>query len=310
MNSPKTVKIARLLNEAVVLNQLACREIRQAHQLGQQRVYDKACQNPLLTQSRKEIDFKDVVTDTDIKCQHIITSNLRALFPKATLIGEEDNLLDDYAATQNGKTEESVNPEKVQLLAQSKNLFSDGQVAKSINKRFQCFLRYSERLTDLSPKNQLHEDPIDFLDDEVNEEDLSFWIDPLDGTGGFVQGHTEHVTCNIGIAVKGKPLFGVIGKPFVEGTSRLSQTYVGGLNIGLHKITGFEVRPWSRKRNVHTIYSMPRYILPFSEIYPNHPSICAAMNRNQSSMDSLFLQLNPKQIDRVAGAGNKFLHLA
>lgn len=256
------------------------------------------------------MDFKDVVTDTDIRCQHIITTNLRLLYPKANLIGEEDQLLDDFAASPNLKSEDSRNPEKVQLLAQSKNLFSDRQVAKSISKRFHCFTRYSERVTDLSPKNQLYDDPIDFLNDEVNEEDLSFWIDPLDGTGGFVQGHTEHVTCNIGIAVKGKPLFGVIGKPFVESTSRLSQTYVGGLNIGLHKITGVEVKPWSKKRRVHTIYSMPRYIFPFSEIHPSHPSICAAMNRNQSSMDRLFMQLNPRQIERVAGAGNKFLHLA
>ena len=41
---------------------------------------------------------------------------------------------------------------------------------------------------------------LDFLNTEMKENDLCFWVDPLDGTGGFVMGHTEHVTCNIGIS--------------------------------------------------------------------------------------------------------------
>lgn len=66
--------------------------------------------------------------------------------------------------------------------------------------------------------------------DSINEEDITFWVDPLDGTGGFVRGHTEHVTCNIGIAVKGKPLFGLIAHPFpmFETKPNMSQIYVGG----------------------------------------------------------------------------------
>ena len=69
------------------------------------------------------------------------------------------------------------------------------------------------------------------MNNQVKEEDVCFWIDPLDGTGGFVNGHTEHVTCNIGISVKGLPLFGVIGKPFpnIKGRPKLSETYVGGV---------------------------------------------------------------------------------
>lgn len=59
----------------------------------------------------------------------------------------------------------------------------------------------------------------------------------MDGTGGFVRGHTEHVTCNIGISVKGIPLFGVIGIPFSDPTNlKLSKTYIGGYKIGLHQI--------------------------------------------------------------------------
>ena len=37
---------------------------------------------------------------------------------------------------------------------------------------------------------------------EVNEEDLTFWVDPLDGSSGLAEGHTEHLTCIIGISVQ------------------------------------------------------------------------------------------------------------
>ena len=44
----------------------------------------------------------------------------------------------------------------------------------------------------------------------------------------------------------------------------------------------------------------------------NHPGpvVCGAKNMDQNSMDFVFERLKPKSIERVAGAGNKFLHLA
>lgn len=97
--------------------------------------------------------------------------------------------------------------------------------------RLESFQSYQEALLRLSEKNVLFSDKYDFLQETTFEDDICFWIDPLDGTGGFVNGHTEHVTCNIGITVKGKPLFGVIGKPFPNADQKpqLSSTYVGGL---------------------------------------------------------------------------------
>ena len=35
---------------------------------------------------------------------------------------------------------------------------------------------------------------------EVNEEDLTIWVDPLDGSSGLAMGHTEHLTCIIGVS--------------------------------------------------------------------------------------------------------------
>jgi 3'-phosphoadenosine 5'-phosphosulfate (PAPS) 3'-phosphatase len=118
MNSPKTVKICRLLNEAVVLNQQACNEIRKAHHFGRTKVFNKAMSSPLITTTRvnpRQINFANVVTDTDIKCQHIISSNLEQLYPKAKLVGEEDSLLKEYTRTTD--TSDTIKPEMVQVMA-------------------------------------------------------------------------------------------------------------------------------------------------------------------------------------------------
>ena len=34
------------------------------------------------------------------------------------------------------------------------------------------------------------------------------------------------------------------------------------------------------------------------------------MNKNQDSMNKIYEKLDPKSIERVAGAGNKFVHLS
>ena len=94
------------------------------------------------------------------------------------------------------------------------------------HERFEKFLRFDDH------SEPIFADKSQFLMDEISEEDICFWVDPLDGTGGFINGHTEHVTCNIGISVKGKPLFGVIGKPFPY-RKHVSTTFVGGLSFGL-----------------------------------------------------------------------------
>ena len=69
---------------------------------------------------------------------------------------------------------------------------------------------------------------------EVAEEDLTFWIDPLDGSSGLAEGHTEHLTTIVGVSIKGRPLLGVIHKPYIEQDSALEgRTYVGLPKSGL-----------------------------------------------------------------------------
>ncbi|CAG9467879.1 unnamed protein product [Pedinophyceae sp. YPF-701] len=47
-------------------------------------------------------------------------------------------------------------------------------------------------------------------------EDLTVWVDPLDGTKSFVEGSPENVTVLIGTAIKGVPALGVIHQPFAN----------------------------------------------------------------------------------------------
>ena len=49
-------------------------------------------------------------------------------------------------------------------------------------------------------------------------EELTLFVDPLDGTREFVEGRLSNVACLIGIARQDRPIAGVIGLPFPDGT--------------------------------------------------------------------------------------------
>ncbi len=78
------------------------------------------------------------------------------------------------------------------------------------------YLKYLNELRELSPQFDQAPDVQRGLEDdfvnEINEDELSFWVDPLDGSSGLADGHTEHLTCIIGVSVKNRPLIGVIHK--------------------------------------------------------------------------------------------------
>lgn len=77
---------------------------------------------------------------------------------------------------------------------------------------------YREYLNELQKVHNLKtsEAAWNFFDfpDEFYEEDMVIWIDPLDGTKGFVEGHLNHITSMIGLAVGNRPRAGIIHKPF------------------------------------------------------------------------------------------------
>ena len=50
--------------------------------------------------------------------------------------------------------------------------------------------------------------------DEFDEDEMEIWIDPLDGTKGFTEGHMSHITSLIGVSIRGRPRIGIIHKPY------------------------------------------------------------------------------------------------
>ena len=136
---------------------------------------------------------------------------------------------------------------------------------------------------DFSPLNE------DFNSDEVEENKLTFWIDPLDGSSGLSKGHLEHLTCMIGIAINNRPRLGIIHKPYSShpypGSER---TYIGVPESGLFTIDSFT------QENGEKLSSNPRYVPPFDNFLKNFkPVICGSCNSNQSSMKAIIDQLKP-----------------
>ena len=83
---------------------------------------------------------------------------------------------------------------------------------------------------------------------------MAVWIDPIDGTKAFSEGDLEHVTNMIGITVAGRPLVGIIHKPFTEKRRNSSRTYVGSIESGLFY--------FDHSKSDRTT-SEPTYIAPF-----------------------------------------------
>jgi len=68
----------------------------------------------------------------------------------------------------------------------------------------------------------------------ITENDLVVWVDPLDGTGEYVNGFLEHVTVLIGIAFRESAIGGVIHQPYFKcaNSGKLGRTIWGVKELG------------------------------------------------------------------------------
>lgn len=142
------------------------------------------------------------------------------------------------------------------------------------------------------------------------EKDLTFWIDPLDGSSGLAEGHTRHLTCIIGVSLNKRPLLGVVHKPFIEEEPDIDgKTYVGVPESGLFFIN-------HKKRGSHEkiFEGEPHFIPPFGrdnriDRHLFKPKICGSHNKNQELLNRIFESTHYESIERVAGSANKFIHM-
>lgn len=138
--------------------------------------------------------------------------------------------------------------------------------------------------------------PNDYND--IQENDLTIWIDPLDGTTEFVKGLLEHVTVLIGISYKGRSVAGVIHQPFhgygidsvsthgEEMLARVSELK-GRTMWGLVGLGCFGVEPKS---------------LPEDKFI-----ITTTASHSNANVEESIASLKPDQVLKVGGAGHKVL---
>eukprot|EP00347_Sterkiella_histriomuscorum_P005803 403355212 len=250
----------------------------------------------------------DVVTKIDLQIQKTIQYNLKQLYPKARIICEEDEESIDDDIRPN------IMPDELLKLKNKQKIFEPEVLHNQASIRRLQYLKYIEDLLDFNyafiQTDDVKRGLNDVFNNEVQEKDLTFWIDPLDGSKGLVEGHTHHLTTIIGICIKNRPLLGVVHKPF--GCDPLAynsgKTFVGLPQCGLYTVL----------QNLQTDYenfeNYTRYVPAFNrdENIDRHlyqPRICGSHNKNQDSMDKLIYGTNPQKIERVAGSANKFVHM-
>ena len=113
--------------------------------------------------------------------------------------------------------------------------------------------------------------------DEFYEEDMVIWIDPLDGTKGFTEGHLNHITSMIGVTINGRPRIGIIHKPFYKQNLRQGRTYFGTPECGIFIKDKFP----SKLRRLQRVTSLVPF--PTEDCIENERYdlwICGSMNKN------------------------------
>lgn len=85
---------------------------------------------------------------------------------------------------------------------------------------------------------------------------MVIWIDPLDGSQSFMEGHLNHVTCMIGLAINKRPRAGIIHKPFYDQNLMMERTYFGTPECGVFVKDRFTTK---LKRHEHITPVPPFY---------------------------------------------------
>jgi hypothetical protein len=113
--------------------------------------------------------------------------------------------------------------------------------------------------------------------DEFYEDEMVIWIDPLDGTKGFTEGHLHHITSMIGVSVKMRPRIGIIHKPFYNEFYHQGRTYFGTPECGIFIKDKF---PEKLKRLQRVTSLMPFPTEDAIEEDEYKVWICGSMNKN------------------------------
>eukprot|EP01084_Bolivina_argentea_P031452 58212_1 len=114
----------------------------------------------------------------------------------------------------------------------------------------------------------------------IDVKDLVVWVDPVDGTKEFTEGIKSAVTTLIGVAWKGRPIAGIIGRPFTK-------EIIWG-------IVGFGAFGFKNKDAINTRDRASRVI-------------CTSRSHFKASMKAYVCGCKPSGFVRAGGSGGKVL---
>lgn len=136
------------------------------------------------------------------------------------------------------------------------------------------------------------------------------WIDPLDGTSDFVKGNLPAVTVLIGLSLKNHSRIGVVHNPFAEEDPAKGRTMFGTIEHGLFKIDYDELQADPAAYKAREV----SYMTPFN--HHEQPSddhtfvVAASLSHFSAQMKQIIESINPVEIKRIGGAGNKCANVA
>merc|ERR1712212_206687 len=125
----------------------------------------------------------------------------------------------------------------------------------------------------------------------VKPEQITIWIDPLDGTMEFIDRLLHHVTILIGVAVDDKAIAGVINQPFFGFDDESKKPEEWGRSIwgvvGLGSFGPFEQKKLAADEKI----------------------ICTTRSHSSKAVNACIEAMQPDNVLRQGGAGNKVLRV-
>lgn len=236
-------------------------------------VADRACSiiRQILSSGKLDIVEKlnenDLQTEADRSVQRCIVSNLTTRFPHLTVIGEEEL------------------PTSHEPLPDHWNVLDDHH-----------HIHLEQEVGQLACPSQWQ---------DVTEDQIVVWVDPLDGTKEFTQGLLDHVTVLIGIAANGVPAAGVVAQPYYNYQNYAQAAECPGRT--LYALVGTGV-----VRGGLNVHSLPTPV----HLHADSPGVAASggvITTTRSHGTGLVREalqaMQPDRVEAVGGAGHKVLLL-
>uniref|UniRef100_A0A6B2LDA2 3'(2'),5'-bisphosphate nucleotidase 1 n=1 Tax=Arcella intermedia TaxID=1963864 RepID=A0A6B2LDA2_9EUKA len=189
----------------------------------------------------------DVFTNVDLANQAFIVGNLLETWPKLHIIGEEQNVTQEF--------------EKIQL-----------------------------------NRHALKKDIPHSLISPIN--DIIIYVDPIDGTVEFTKGFYSHAIILIGIALKGRPIGGIMCQPWKEDSKDSER------GVFLWGLVGHGISPIDPSQFGSKLLALPD-LPPF----PQSLTATVTQSKGTPELEAYIKKHNFQNVLRVGGCGYKFLLL-